>query len=38
MPEQFRQIKGILLKSGCRCDAAKGIRLPKYGPPHAVKG
>ncbi len=24
MPKKMRQLKGMLLKAGCRCDAAKG--------------
>ena len=24
MPKKIRQLKGMLLKAGCRCDAAKG--------------
>ena len=24
MPKKMRQLKGMLLKAGCRCDAARG--------------
>jgi len=24
MPKKMRQLKGVLLKAGCRCDAARG--------------
>ena len=32
MPKKMRQLKGMLLKAGCRCDAAK-VRHTKWSHP-----